>query len=321
MKKLIIAVCLLAGLCVAQTNTRTGKLTATTGPNTFSGAVVINGSTGLAAGGTGGQTAGGFTTPSAIRHYCGDGTGWRCEFAKRSASTDTVEAWITDGGVMNVLGSYQVNGAQINFTNLAGSLSCAQHPALTGDTTSSAGSCATTVAKIAGISVGTPTGTAGTSVVLATSPTIASPSITGTVGGSATYTTPTLSSPTLTGNALYKRTKATQGTALVIGDVGTLSAGWGTTATVSAVSGTDAAGSITISSSGTGQAANPTFVLTYHDGTWTNSPIVVATRGDFNAPVAGFIHSGATATTVTFGFNGTPLAGSTYTVHFIAVGR
>lgn len=127
--------------------------------------------------------------------------------------------------------------------------------------------------------------------------------------------------PTFPGNTLFKRSKATQGSALVTGDVGSLSAGWGTTATVSAVSGTDAAGSITISSSGTGQSANPTFVLTFHDGTWTNSPIVIVVRADFNAPVGGAIHSGASATTVQFAFNGLPVAGSSYTFHFICIGR
>lgn len=142
--------------------------------------------------------------------------------------------------------------------------------------------------------------------VLATSPTVSAP---------------TISSPTLTGDSLYKRLKATQGSPLVVGDVGSLTASWGSTASVQSVTGTDAGGSITVLSSGTGQAANPTFILTFHDGTWTNSPIVVCCRADFFAPVAAFIHSGASATNVGFGFNGTPVAGSAYTVHFIAIGR
>ena len=45
--------------------------------------------------------------------------------------------------------------AQPGFSDLSGSLACAQHPALTGDTTVSAGSCATTTAKINGGSVPT----------------------------------------------------------------------------------------------------------------------------------------------------------------------
>lgn len=41
--------------------------------------------------------------------------------------------------------------AQVDFTDLSGSLACSQTPALTGDTTKSAGSCATTLAKISGV--------------------------------------------------------------------------------------------------------------------------------------------------------------------------
>ena len=111
------------------------------------------------------------------------------------------------------------------------------------------------------------------------------------------------------------------GTTLVTGDVGSLSAGWGTTATVSAVTGTDYAGTITIASSGTGQSANPTGILTFHDGTWTNSPIVIVGRNDAAAPVAGVITTAISATTFSFAFNGTPVAGNSYTINFIAMPR
>ncbi len=136
------------------------------------GSVTIAGSSGLTAAGTGGQTAGGFTTPSAIRHYCGDGTGWRCEFAKRVGSVDTIEGWITDGGVMNVLGSYQVNGSQINFTNLASGTS-AQLAAVISDETGS------------GAAV------FGTSPSL-TTPAISSPTSTGTDSGTETLKNKTM---------------------------------------------------------------------------------------------------------------------------------
>ena len=43
---------------------------------------------------------------------------------------------------------------QVNFSDLAGSATCAQLPALTGDATTSVGSCATTVAKVNGVSYG-----------------------------------------------------------------------------------------------------------------------------------------------------------------------
>ncbi len=48
--------------------------------------------------------------------------------------------------------------AQINFSNLAGSLACSQAPALTGDVTASAGSCVTSLPST--ISAGGPTGSA-----------------------------------------------------------------------------------------------------------------------------------------------------------------
>jgi|GEM_PF-4084321 hypothetical protein len=70
-------------------------------------------------------------------------------------------------------------------------------PALTGDVTSSAGTVATTVSKIQGTSVSTPTGTGA--VVLATSPSISSPTTTGTDSGTETLSNKTLSSPTSTG--------------------------------------------------------------------------------------------------------------------------
>ena len=53
-----------------------------------------------------------------------------------------------------------------------------------------------------------------------------------------------------------KRIKANQGSALVVGDVGGLTAAWGSTASVSSVVGNDVAGQISILSNGTGQNIN-----------------------------------------------------------------
>jgi hypothetical protein len=114
-----------AGSCTSQFVTALNAAAAPTCSNTISGVLTINGSANLTTTGTGGQTAGGFATPSAIRHYCGDGTGWRCEFAKRTGSVDTLEAWITDTGVVNAVSGFQVNGAALNFSNLAGTASLA----------------------------------------------------------------------------------------------------------------------------------------------------------------------------------------------------
>lgn len=111
------------GSCTSQFVTGLNAAAPPTCGNTISGVFTINGSANLTTTGTGGQTAGGFPTPSAIRHYCGDGTGWRCEFAKRTGSVDTLEAWITDSGVINAVSGFQVNGAALNFSNLAGAAS------------------------------------------------------------------------------------------------------------------------------------------------------------------------------------------------------
>jgi len=52
-------------------------------------------------------------------------------------------------GKINVTSGYQVADAALNFSHLAGSATCAQLPALTGSVTTSAGSCATTIAALA----------------------------------------------------------------------------------------------------------------------------------------------------------------------------
>jgi hypothetical protein len=72
--------------------------------------LTINGSANVGTTGTGGQIAGGLASPSVRRDYIGDGTGWRLEWAKRAASVDTLEAWLTDGGVFNAVTGYQING-------------------------------------------------------------------------------------------------------------------------------------------------------------------------------------------------------------------
>jgi hypothetical protein len=44
--------------------------------------------------------ASGFASPSAVRFYCGNGTGFQCEWASRTASTDTLLARLTDAGAL-----------------------------------------------------------------------------------------------------------------------------------------------------------------------------------------------------------------------------
>lgn len=62
-----------------------------------------------------------------------------------------------------------------------------------------------------------------------------------------------------------------QGTNLVTGDFA-LSAGWGSTASITTLSGKDSRFSLEITSAGTGQAANPTLTLTFTDGAWPVVP-------------------------------------------------
>jgi hypothetical protein len=125
---------------------------------------------------------------------------------------------------------------------------------------------------------------------------------------------------TLAGTTPFRRLRANQGTALVNGDVSGIS-NFGTTASVSSVSGTDAAGSVAIASAGTGQAANGTFTLTFHDGTWTTAPICVANRSDGSGPNSAPVATSQTATTILFVFSGTAVAGTTYGFNFICVGK
>lgn len=103
----------------------------------------------------------------------------------------------------------------------------------------------------------------------------------------------------------------TQGSAVVAGDV-TLSAGWGTTASVVIATGSnDSRGEMTITANGTGIAANPTVTLTYHDGTWTTTtwPMVMR-NGGTDAGITGHTVAGG-ATTFVVTMVGTPTAGST----------
>lgn len=96
-------------------------------------------------------------------------------------------------------------------------------------------------------------------------------------------------------------------TSLVAGDV-SLSAGWGSTATVSAISGTDTAGELTVSCSGSGFASNPTATLTFKDGAWPAAPYAVVSRtggNQLSVPVT----ASTTTTTLVVKFVGSPLNG------------
>lgn len=106
------------------------------------------------------------------------------------------------------------------------------------------------------------------------------------------------------------------GTALVAGDIAISTTGaWGDTsdATVGSVTGNDQWFQWTITAGGANTGANPTIVVTFTDGTWTNAPIVLCNRQDFNAPATVTVTvTTATATVLTLTFDGTPTATNTY---------
>lgn len=144
------------------------------------------------------------------------------------------------------------------------------------------------------------------------------------VTGASTLAAVSGTTGTFTGTVDSKRFSATQGTALVAGDFA-LSAGWGDTATVSAVyaGSEDTSGGVQVTCNGTGIAANPTITLTFKDGTFTNSPNIIAVRALSNGvdqPTIPFWPS-ASATVATFTFMGTPIAGQLYEVRWFVIGK
>jgi hypothetical protein len=143
-----------------------------------------------------------------------------------------------------------------------------------------------------------------------------SPALGGGSGGVALYEQgrwacqPTSPNPTF-GVVSAQRLKATLGTALGAGDFA-FSAGFGSTAAASSVTGTDQRWQATFTSSGTGQAANPTATLTFKDGTFTTPPIYwVLPNGGTGTGCVGFTWS-ASATALTLTCYGTPVNAETY---------
>jgi hypothetical protein len=93
-----------------------------------------------------------------------------------------------------------------------------------------------------------------------------------------------------------------------------LSAGWGTTASIAITnaSSKDAAATVTVTSAGTGQAANPTITFTFHDGAWAVIPACLLIQNGGN-DIFGDITGVTTSGTVLAGtWNGTPTATKTY---------
>jgi hypothetical protein len=110
-----------------------------------------------------------------------------------------------------------------------------------------------------------------------------------------------------------KRWTVDGGTTLTSGAF-TLGAGWGTTASIAITNANskDNAYTITITVGGTGIAANPTLLLTFADGTWTNVPVCRQIQTGGNDIFADTTVSARSATAYTYIWNGTPTTAKTY---------
>jgi hypothetical protein len=127
-----------------------------------------------------------------------------------------------------------------------------------------------------------------------------------------------------------KRIVPNQGSAVVAGDFnisaaqscnGITSGSWGSTSIVVLVLGTDSAGLIQVSASGTGQSANPCIKMTYHDGSFGTGSIPQFSRSDVSAPQNVLLVCTTGPTQAACVFTGTPVAGNTYQFNWSIVGR
>lgn len=126
-----------------------------------------------------------------------------------------------------------------------------------------------------------------------------------------------------------KRLKAGQGSSVYSGADAAIvpnavngAGGWGSGAVVANAGGVDQGFSFAVTAAGT-PGANPTTVVTFKDGTWTNSPVFLVVRNDTNSPVSTGppVTWTNTATTITITFIGTPVAGTSYNFNVLCVGR
>lgn len=127
---------------------------------------------------------------------------------------------------------------------------------------------------------------------------------------------------TIAGLTKVSRITESGGTSLVAGDFA-LSAGWGSTASIGSLRGSDGNWAGTISTAGITLGANPTLTLTFKDGTWTTAPVCVLDMSGTSdaANLATKITWVEAATTLTITFNGTPVVTNTYvfSAHCIGV--
>jgi hypothetical protein len=99
-----------------------------------------------------------------------------------------------------------------------------------------------------------------------------------------------------------------------------LSAGWGTTATVSGTTGFNNEVTWTVNATGTGQAANPTMTLTWAPTGWATPPGCMANE-NAGTPLAQVTMTPPTTTNVVLTWNGVPIAGNSYTFYLHCAGQ
>lgn len=106
------------------------------------------------------------------------------------------------------------------------------------------------------------------------------------------------------------------GTTIVSGDF--ILSGWGAGATITAIHGSDMAHRFTITA-GTAPSSSPTIQFTFHDGTWTQAPVIHTAITGGNGAVTD-LSIVKTATTYTLTYQGLPVATKTYVFDVICIG-
>ncbi len=122
------------------------------------------------------------------------------------------------------------------------------------------------------------------------------------------------------------RFEDSNGTPLVASTDFAFSGGWGstTTFTTSSLKGSDGAWSGVVKSTGTGQSANPTMTLTFHDGMWSAVPVCstkINATTDSPSQLTVAVTDNPTTTTDVITFWGTPLLNDTYTFSSTCTGK
>jgi hypothetical protein len=124
-----------------------------------------------------------------------------------------------------------------------------------------------------------------------------------------------------TGGTSSVRYDVDKSSTLITGDF-TLGAGWGSTAAtaITVATSKDQASVTTITTGGTGIAANPTYQITFHNGTWLQVPVCAAIQTGGNDIIGDLTVTARSATAYTFQWNATPTTGKTYEISIQCMG-